>query len=46
VRKAPSGKSGRRIEETSEEYEEKTRTPPTMEKERWIVGGWSARETA
>lgn len=46
MRKAPGGKSGRRIEETSGEYEEKIRTPPTMEKERWMVGGWSARETA
>jgi len=33
VRKAPGGKSGRRIEETSGEYEEKTRTP-AMEKEK------------
>lgn len=46
MKKAPGGKSGRRIEETSGEYEEKTRTPSTMEKERWMVGGWSAREMA
>lgn len=33
MRKAPGGKSGRRIEETSGEYEEKTRTPGNGKRE-------------
>lgn len=45
MRKAPGGKSGRRIEETSGEYEEKTRTPDNGK--RWVDGqptGVGARE--